>query len=551
MPYDDKRKEQDDFWDIEKLLPRKRSSLSPFATKPMTADITIEPKEPASPNESKERTRLTVLGEKKRETEDTTYTPSGGLIKSITVKKYKESYDFYDNFRKSAILYFDCPGSRCDFAQFFSYMSQYSQLTRSQKDYYFYWRSEMRHGRFIKTDYSYLYLYVYEIINLPDLIPPEEGIKLLCRLWKEYRAALPRIDLYFSIWVRDYCLVHKLPPPTALICDMIFDVIRNADIKEYYFTDIDKDGSDAVWALIAYLSDYDWHKGLVSVIGQCTRDGQSDGEEKRKLYTSVFEGAIRCLTPLIWEHCLLSRSNENLTRVQCSAFPNSLCTHTVKCKLEIEYYRISDSRELRAAVTGAVRYTENRIRALFGVKSRISVRQFPDEYRSRIDAYFGDVNAKKEREIARANAPEYEKYYNAPSTPLSSEGADEIERLSWDITARLCPEEDSIEAAPLVIAIEAEADAYKTDIHKAQGEDMPSEEDSSYGLSPDDIALLARLADTDGISVSMDGESAIERINEAFADNFGDVIIENAGDGFAVIDDYKEDVKEWLRNLQR
>ena len=40
-----------------------------------------------------------------------------------------------------------------------------------------------------------------------------------------------------------------------------------------------------------------------------------------------------------------------------------------------------------------------------------------------------------------------------------------------------------------------------------------------------------------------------ERINEAFSDAIGDVIIENTGDGFAIIEDYREEICEWLKNL--
>ena len=47
----------------------------------------------------------------------------------------------------------------------------------------------------------------------------------------------------------------------------------------------------------------------------------------------------------------------------------------------------------------------------------------------------------------------------------------------------------------------------------------------------------------------MDEEAMVERINEAFSDGFGDVIIEDTGDGFAIIEDYKEEITEWLKNI--
>ena len=278
MSFDSRNEEKDGFWDIEKLIPKKKApTLSPFATKPAVVDYSVAA--PISDNieEKREEQKLTFTGMRTEESEaETTYFPENTLIKSVTVRKPKEKYDFYDSFRKAALLYFDCPGERCEFAQFYSYMPQYSQLTKAQKSYYFYWRQEMRNGRFIRTDYSYLYLYVYEIINLPDRIEPEKGIKLLCRLWKEYRKALTRIDMYFSIWVMDYCLVYGLDCPISEIQEFIADVIRTSDFKEYYFTGIGQNARDGVWSLIAYLSDYDWQRGFSSVLGK------EEGEEYRK-----------------------------------------------------------------------------------------------------------------------------------------------------------------------------------------------------------------------------------------------------------------------------
>ena len=240
MSFDSRNEEKDGFWDIEKLIPKKKApTLSPFATKPAVVDYSVAVPTSDNTEKKREEQKLTFAGMRMEEGEaETTYFPENTLIKSVTVRRPKERYDFYDSFRKAALLYFDCPGEKCEFAQFYSYMPQYSQLTKAQKSYYFYWRQEMRCGRFIRTDYSYLYLYVYEIINLPDRIEPEKGIKLLTSLWREYRKALPRMDMYFSIWVRDYCLVHELPCPINEIKDFAFDVIRISDFKEYYFTSI-------------------------------------------------------------------------------------------------------------------------------------------------------------------------------------------------------------------------------------------------------------------------------------------------------------------------
>ena len=48
-----------------------------------------------------------------------------------------------------------------------------------------------------------------------------------------------------------------------------------------------------------------------------------------------------------------------------------------------------------------------------------------------------------------------------------------------------------------------------------------------------------------GAGVSDD--TAAERINEHFADLIGDVVLEFDGEYYKIIDDYKEDIKEWIR----
>ena len=564
MSFHDRNEEKDGFWDIEKLIPKKKTaSLSPFVTKPTVTDYSIDlpESEKARDTAARHSGELRDSGERGKDaaerklnleamksaeyTEDKVYYPENTLIKSIIVKKYNEKYDFYDSFRKAALLYFDCPGEKCDFAQFYSYMPQYSQLNKAQKSYYFYWRQEMRNGRFIKTDYSYLYLYVYEIINLPDVIEPQKGVKLLCRLWREYRKALPRIDMYFSIWVRDYCLVNELPCPISEIQDFIFDVIRASDFKEYYFTDIGKSGREGVWSLIAYLSDYDWHRGFYSVVG---KEGTEDYAKKSEIYRTLLEGAMRVILPSVWNDCMREKEAGKLVKISRAAFPNTLCTHTVKSRLEIEYYPLADASALRTGITAAVRYTENKLRALFGAKSRLSVKYIPSEYRELIDCYFEELMRKSEARKRQQNIPEYEKLYDAPREKLSFAGADEIERLSWDTTMRLCDTDEYQEE--VAEAVYTPENTEKIVAEEKIATKIDNNKTDTYGLSESDIAYIRELCESSSHSGhSIDEDATAERINEAFSDGFGDVIIEDTGDGFAIIEDYKEEVVEWLKNL--
>ena len=75
-------------------------------------------------------------------------------------------------------------------------------------------------------------------------------------------------------------------------------------------------------------------------------------------------------------------------------------------------------------------------------------------------------------------------------------------------------------------------------------------ERNDYGLSESEISYIAALLESsERVSRGIDDDALVERINEAFSDGFGDVIIEDTGDGFAIIEDYKEEIEEWLKNL--
>ena len=520
--------DRDDFWNIEKLVPKKKGNMRPFVTKPIATDYSIGGDAPAT---GAERRKLTVEPTADNfKVEERSYTPEGaGLIRRITIRRFADRYDFYGNFRKAALIYYDYKTEKCDFAPYYSYMPQYSQLTSAQKNYYFYWRDMLRRGKYVKSDYSYIYLYAYEILNLPDKISPKQGLGILCRIWREYREALPRIDSYFSVWVQDYCMVYGLSCPMECIGDFIFDVIEASDFKEFYLSDPEELGTDGVETLVAYLSYYDWRRGKF-----CAGDNA-------EIYKKHMQGAMRRFIAALYSDGRISDGDSAI--VTRDAFAHSLCTHAVKCKLEIEYIKLSGDEELRQTVTGAVRYTENKLRALFGIKSRLAIKGLADGYRRVIDGYFDGLFAAEAARRAKEQAPEYERLYDAPDRGISTEGADEIERASWVTTARLVV--DDGEDGFVSTAATEEPTVL------SQSERVVEPEHENRGS--DDIAG----ADTSALRALLDGKATItddaaaERINLALADYIGDVVLEYGEDGYRIIEDYREEIEEWLSKTTR
>ena len=191
-------------------------------------------------------------------------------------------------------------------------------------------------------------------------------------------------------------------------------------------------------------------------------------------------------------------------------------------------------------------------------------KNIPMEYKELIDCYFDTVIQKSETAAKKKNVPEYEKLYEAPREKLSFAGADEIERLSWNTTMRLCDTDeyrDALSEAPDTVAyvepdLPASAVLYSEEAkpnHTTVSEPEAAEKApgaDTYGLSASDIAFIsALLQSSESGRGGIDDEATVERINEAFSDGFGDVIIEDTGDGFAIIEDYLEEITEWLKNI--
>ena len=526
--------DRDDFWDIDKLVPKKTTPLVTFSSKEKLVDVEISSPEAEAPANDDSRKLTPPPATAKPEAKgELCYTPASGLLKRVNIRHTPDKYDFHANFVKAAELYFDFKTNPCDFVSYYSYMPQYTQLNQAQRNYYFYWRSMVRRKKYIKTDYSYFYLYVYEIINLPELIPPKQGLDLLIDAWCEYRKALPNIDANMALWVQDYCLVYQLECPIDRIREFVFTVVGASGFKEFYLSDAETLGAEGAASVIAYLSDYDW------------RTGKFSGGENKEAYERHLVGAMSVLVSRLLLGGKILTEDWTPAKMERSAFRSALTTSASKYRISVEYRPISEETELRGIVTAALKYTENKLRALMGVKSRLAVKDLPVEYRTLIDEYFGELFDKVNRERQRANRPEYEKMYELQSNELSTADADEIERASWTTTARLVED----------------IDEYKEDVTEAVSAPVQTVDEvesgvNTYGLDDSRLRFIKAALDEDSAQMRSIADeigeiedSLADEINEAFADGFGDVILEIGDDGYKVIDDYKEETETWLLKI--
>ena len=126
---------------------------------------------------------------------------------------------------------------------------------------------------------------------------------------------------------------------------------------------------------------------------------------------------------------LFSATRMDDSKVVRSAYTGALCACSVKRNIEVEYCSFSRSHEIRFLVTDLIKYTENRVRAALGIRSRLTVYALPNNIRAMADLALESIlPAVGAGQFKKKEAPAaYEKLYDLPRQPLSIAAAEEID----------------------------------------------------------------------------------------------------------------------------
>ena len=359
-----------------------------------------------------------------RETPETVYRPEHSLLREVRVYPWRTAYMYYEQFRVHALKLHPREGSECEEVDFFSYMPQYTQLTREQLHYYLWWRTNFRKGNCLHAAFSYLLLYLYEQINLSGKILPEEGQQNILRLWLSYRGEHPRLDVPVREWLCDYSLLHRLPPP-ALPRALYGELLAGCRLKEFYVSGW-QGAEEEVLAILLFCNNYDYKK---------SKFYRADTAE---LYDRVLSGAVAVALAFLREKGNGIGRGAGVSTITRDAFAGAVCSYRLKRRIEVDYASFSHTHELRYIMTDVLKYAENAIRARISVKSRLTVYQISTELRRVLDAYLDRAIPQKAPARCEKKAePDYEKRYEIPVRPVSPERAAKIEAESWETTRKL------------------------------------------------------------------------------------------------------------------
>ena len=516
--------EKDDFWDIAALLPKRKNTTASTPYGEVSPTLVTLPSESVTSPEEKEAQRLHFT-DATNDVAEREYEPKENpFITRVRVRARTSHLHVFHGFKSEGALWYSMRGEVSPYVPYFSFLPQHYQLNRAQRAYYLYFRDEANAGRYLEAGISYVMLYIFEIINLPDLIPPKIGVLRLANVWAAYRRQFPALDKSMIGWLADYALLHGVPCPKSILMPFMDEILARSALKEFYLGIEEGQNSSETDALILLTSAYKYQNSRYAI-----------GANK-----TLFDTHIPAAAGLVLRHVFLDggKLKYNTVTKRHDCYAGALWAGTERYELELTYYSVTGTDDLKILMTAAIKYAENKLRAHLSIKSRLSVVCLPESYRLLLDSYFDralPVPLKEQKKLVER--PDYEALYDPASVGVSLEEAEDIEKASWENTWRLIPDEEREE-------IFAESDALLSQDEQVAPTAMLGAHQRAF-LS---LLLEGRRADAHRYAKenTLSYLALGEEINEFFSDRIGDVVLLLVGEDFEMIEDYETEIREVL-----
>ena len=517
-----KNREMEDFWDIERLLPPKTKSShkSSIPHTPKTDPVTIHINTASVlPREDSEKNKLTMPQKPPIFQEHSifaTYYDFSPLTPKVEIRNWKSIYNYYDFFCRQAASLYSVHGKQCDEVHFFSYVAQYSQLNRRQLDWYLWWRENVRNGNYLKVDVSYIHLLIFEIINLGNTVDTKKSLDILVALWRNYKDVYPQLRDPLGNWICDYSLIYNVPLqfPLEEVDPDVFSMIL---FKKAFFSFDLSDASVMSRVFLTFCSNYNYKKSKFY-------------HENKEAYDIHIPRAMASFFSRVDMSKLLA--SEPIKHASIAAFVGALCSYKMRKHIEVDYIALFDSQELKIKIGETIRYTENKLRAYLGIRSRLGVTLNNEKIKTCIDSYFSrELSVRSEQPL-----PEYERLYETKDTSFSLRSALDIEKQSWEVTEKLV---DAFEEELVEDPLPSTTEPVPSSSEKSEKECFLSvishHQDLFNAILVGDFTAQRHYME----QAHLFPEAVIDEINEAAAEFFGDILIEESDEGYQIIEDYR------------
>lgn len=282
---------------------------------------------------------------------------------------FDDDYRYGSNFTKDMAKLENKTGDKAPFVPFMQYWPSYDSMNRQQKNWYFYWRTQVRQFVYLKTDLSYIFVHIYELLSGFGWKNPEDGYNQLLALWETYRDEHPKLDHYLLNWLFDFAQLHNLEyripdcsdvslPYQPAIRDILIDAHSTEKPLKLSF------------ALIDALCDY----SLVN--SKFYKEGH------QLLMNEAIPRVVALADAMLIKNKgkgILEIYGPKRTKQQSYyAFQSANCINANK-RINVSVKGYTSSQKLRSYINELVRYAENVLRELYGSRGRLRGVEIDDE----------------------------------------------------------------------------------------------------------------------------------------------------------------------------
>lgn len=133
------------------------------------------------------------------------------------------------------------------------YTPTYADMGIEHLRCYFSWRTKVRRGIINQTHTSYVYVYIYELINCIGAEGADDAFKKLASFWLNYRKYDCGIDANIKTWLKDLYICNNFALPFR-------ELVENAGLRQFYPDVFAASHDDRLYSRLFQLADYNLQK---------------------------------------------------------------------------------------------------------------------------------------------------------------------------------------------------------------------------------------------------------------------------------------------------
>ena len=326
-------------------------------------------------------------------------------------------------FVEQARLFADKTVHSARFAPFAAYWPTYAVMSPAQSQWYFYWRNLVRIGEYPPTDLSYIFLYVYELINLVGANSPLDAYQRLKGVWRAYRDEYMRLDRYLYPWACDLVFVHNLDVPLDDLDGVCGPTVNSLDLDRQLFVRFSQSPLSLDVSLLSRACNYDMTK---------SRFYQGAFKELCDEYIPKTIALVDAFLQKQQGARIADLFRPEPVKRERYLFQSALYAGEPRV-LCVDAIPFSTYAPLRDFLAQVVRYAESKLRSLRNYRGKLRGIELEEVLMRLIDGYL-------ERELSQRPAPKSEIVIDSDKLARAAEDAEHIRRM---LTVEETCEEDA------------------------------------------------------------------------------------------------------------